>query len=111
MTRVHLTGLCVQASQPLATRARPRRGGDLPGALSPDSSRGQRVSVLPALGLRALKWRVGGMSPASLQSGSAVVCQNELGHFSVAGSLTSIFFCVLSIFFCVLNFSIIKVQI
>ena len=37
-------------------------------------------------------------------SGSAVVCQNEWGHFWVAGSLTSIFFYVL-------NFSVIKVQI
>ena len=83
------------------------------GVASPASLPGRewRVSVpLPwACALRTLC--LGVVSPASLLSASAVVCQNESGHFSVAGSLTSIFFCVLSIFFCVLNFSIIKVQI
>ena len=79
-------------------------------ALLPFGQRTEGQCPLPwACALRTVC--LGVVSPASLLSASAVVCQNELGHFSVAGSLTSIFFCVLSIFFCVLNFSIIKVQI
>ena len=109
-----LTGLCVQASRPLVTRAPP-----FPGAWGGPSrsfvSRFQQRTegqCPPCPGSLCFEAACcGAASPASLQSGSAVVCQNELGHFSVAGSLTSIFFCVLSIFFCVLNFSIIKVQI
>ena len=96
-----LTGLCVQASRPLVTRAPPFPGvcgGPSRSFVSRFQQRTEGQSPPCPGSLCSEAACCGAASPASVQSGSAVVCQNELGSF-LGGRVTDFNFLL-----CFINF-------